>query len=239
MSGGLKIRRGWRATNSSDHLLCVIDVTAAFLSSKQRAPGRNRHGAPFFESSRGVRVMHTAVRRQRFEVQVLAGAPLHAAIVQQQDTALPRLRCRCDSGWPHQFGMPTTRRPVRMIRPRPMPPWPTQQGACLVNRSMWVRIPPEAPFQYSLHGVTAAFLVVNETVPGRNRLREPISSIARKAKKPSQWFASPPYPVRVRGARPFHQSGAIGPIAFSMLPRCTCRARCCAKTEAEVQRLAR
>lgn len=55
-----------------------------------------------------------------------------------------------------------------------------------------------------LHGVIAALLVVDETVPGQNRLREPFQrdSNVRKAKSSSRWFASPPYPVRVWGARP-------------------------------------
>ena len=60
MSGGLKIRRGWRATNSSD-LFCGINVTATCESSKLDTSGQLRHAAPIFQSSRSVRVMHTAV----------------------------------------------------------------------------------------------------------------------------------------------------------------------------------
>ena len=135
-----------------------------------------------------------------------------AAIVQQQDTALPRLRCRCNSGWPHHFGMPTTRR-------HSMPPWPTQKGACLVNRSMWVRNPPEAPFQHSLHGVTAAFLVVNETVPGQNRLREPfINRVQGEEAEPVVCKSTLP------GASPGRTS--------TLLPRCKSHAHCRAKAEA-------
>jgi hypothetical protein len=54
----------------------------------------------------------------------------------------------------------------------------------------------------SLHIVTVAFLVVNEAVPVRIRLWEPFHIFVRMAKSSSQWFASPPNPVRVRGARP-------------------------------------
>ena len=48
----------------------------------------------------------------------------------------------------------------------------------------------------SLHSVTAAFLVVNEAVPGQIRLGEPNFFSVRKAKSSSQWFANPPYPVQ-------------------------------------------
>lgn len=53
----------------------------------------------------------------------------------------------------------------------------------------------------AFHGVTAALLFVGETESGQHRLRSPISNV-RTAKSSSQWFASPRYPVRVRGARP-------------------------------------
>jgi hypothetical protein len=46
---------------------------------------------------------------------------------------------------------------------------------------MWAQIPPEDPFQHTLHSVTAAFFVVNEAVPGQNRLREPLQFV-RKTK---------------------------------------------------------
>lgn len=47
MSGGLKIRRGWRATNSSDQFHRGIDVTATCESSKLITSGQHRHVAPF------------------------------------------------------------------------------------------------------------------------------------------------------------------------------------------------
>ena len=46
MSGGLKTRRGWRATNSSGHFHRGIDVTVTCESSKLITSGQHRHAAP-------------------------------------------------------------------------------------------------------------------------------------------------------------------------------------------------
>ncbi len=119
------------------------------------------------------------------------------------------------SDMPHQFQIP---------------PWPTQKGTDFVNRIMWAQSPPEDPFQHTLHSVTAAFFVVNEALPGQNRLREPFNSCARqraesavrKTALPSAslgrtsifssdtrepavlaWFGTKTRPGQHRGIRPF------------------------------------
>lgn len=118
---------------------------------------------------------------------------------------MPRLGCRCESGWPHHF----------------TPPWPTQKGTCFVNRSMWVQNPPEAPFRSRCFPwCNSSTSLCEGDGAGAEPAGKPNFNIVRKAKKPSQWFASPPYPVRVRGARP------------ALLPRCKSDAYCRAKAEA-------
>ena len=118
---------------------------------------------------------------------------------------MPRLGCRCESGWPHHF----------------TPPWPTQKGTCFVNRSMWVQNPPEAPFpSRCFPWCNSSTSLCEGDGAGAEPAGKPNFNIARKAKKPSQWFASPPYPVQVRGARP------------ALLPRCKSAACCRAKAEA-------
>jgi hypothetical protein len=74
MSGGLKIRRGWRATHSSDQFR-GIDVTASMSVFQTERVGAAPTCRTNFQSSQSVRVMHTAVRRRRLEVQVLVRAP--------------------------------------------------------------------------------------------------------------------------------------------------------------------
>ncbi len=85
----------------------------------------------------------------------------------------------------HGYAKAGTPVQIRLTAPFQTPPWPTQQGTCLVNRIMWARNPPEDPFQHSLHSVTAAFFVVNEAAPGQNRLREPFQSCAGRSRRAS------------------------------------------------------
>lgn len=119
---------------------------------------------------------------------------------------------------------PTCRTIFKFLRGR------HRKGTDFVNRTMWAQIPPEDPFQHTLHSVTAAFFVVNEAVPGQNRLREPFNSCARqraesavrKTALPSAslgrtsifssdtrepavlaWFGTKTRPGQHRGIRPF------------------------------------
>lgn len=49
----------------------------------------------------------------------------------------------------------------------------------------WARYPLQRPVSETLHVVTVAFFVVNEAVPGQNRLREPeLHSCARQRAEP-------------------------------------------------------
>lgn len=162
--------------------VCAIDVTATCECWRSRADAVS---APRPLSS--AIAPHTQTRHAGAEPAWRTIRQLNAAIVQQQDTALPRLRCRCNSGWPHHF----------------TPPWPTQKGTCFVNRSMWVRNPPEAPFQSRCFPwCNSSTSLCEGDGAGAEPAGKPNFNIVRKAKKPSQWFASPPYPVQVRGARP-------------------------------------
>jgi hypothetical protein len=130
MSGGLKIRRGWRDTNSSDPF-CVIDVTATCESSKLDTPGQLR-----------------------------LGAPIHAPVADVER----HLFCKQDHVSANLTGGPISSRCF---------PW------CNSSTSLCER-----------------------DGAGAEPAGKPIFSFVRKAKSPSQWFASPLYPVRVRGARP-------------------------------------
>lgn len=151
MSGGLKIRTGWRATNSSDQIFRGIDVTATCGSSKPITSGQHRHAAPFPDSS-------------------VADLERHRS-------------CKSD-----------------------------YVSANLTGGSI--------PFQHSLHSVTAAFFVVNEAVPGQNRLREPFYVFRAQDKEPSQRSAKPHYPVQVWGARPsFHRIRESQPFSLGLGPR--------------------
>jgi hypothetical protein len=52
-----------------------IGVSASIAAFHAAEAGAAPAWSAMFSSSRGVRLLHTAVRRRRFEVQVLAGAP--------------------------------------------------------------------------------------------------------------------------------------------------------------------
>lgn len=55
MSGGLKIRKGWRATNSSDHFKCGIDVTASMSAFQAERVGAAPTCRTLFRLLRGRR----------------------------------------------------------------------------------------------------------------------------------------------------------------------------------------
>lgn len=120
-----------------------------------------------------------------------ASPPAHcifAVIVQQQDTAMPRPRRRCESGWPHHFHASVADTERHLFCKQ------VHVGAKPTGGPIFIRCFPWCNSSTSLCDGDGA---------GAEPAGKPNFKSARKAKSPSQWFASPRYPVRVRGARPF------------------------------------
>jgi len=141
-----------------------------------------------FQSSQSVRVLHTAVRRRRLEVQVLVRAPFQMTKSECRMVKPPRHSSFCIR---HSSFLPVSVADLERHRSRKS----DHVSANLTGGSI----------SNTLHIVTAAFLVVNEAVPVRIRLWEPFHHRAQ-GKEPSQRSAKPRYPVRAWGAcPPFHR----------------------------------
>lgn len=129
--------------------------------TKQRAPGQNRHGAPFSKTQRGHRsTAGHCFAKAEMPVRVRLAAPFYASVADTER----HLFCK-----------------------------QVDVGAKPTGGPIFIRCFPWCNSSTSLCEGDGA---------GAEPAGKPNFKNVRKAKKPSQWFASPPYPVQVRGARP-------------------------------------
>lgn|GEM_PF-2457645 len=166
---------------------CGIDVTVTCESSKLITSGQHRHAAPFIQSLPKCK----SHARHFAKVEDRGASPRGSTISCGRRPVAGHGYARAETSVRIRLTAPTSNSSVadparhRSRNSYHVSASAQSRGAEQKMHSGRSRNLTGGSISHSLHSVTAAFFVVNEAVPGQNRLREPFHSCTRQRAEPA------------------------------------------------------